>query len=40
MTLPGRLLAVVWMVTSVIVFASFTAALTSRLTLKHLRGRR
>ena len=38
MTLPGRLLAVVWMVTSVIVFASFTAALTSQLTLKHLRG--
>ena len=38
MTLPGRLLAMVWMVTSVIVFASFTAALTSQLTLKHLRG--
>jgi polar amino acid transport system substrate-binding protein len=38
MTLAGRLLAMVWMVTSVIVFASFTAALTSQLTLKHLRG--
>ena len=38
-TLPGRLLAMVWMVTSVIVFASFTAALTSQLTLRHLRGR-
>src|SRR5260370_39320857 len=38
MTLPGRLLAMMWMVTSVIVFASFTAALTSQLTLKHLRG--
>jgi polar amino acid transport system substrate-binding protein len=38
MTLPGRLLAMAWMVTSVIVFASFTAALTSQLTLKHLRG--
>lgn len=38
MTLPGRLLAMIWMVTSVIVFASFTAALTSQLTLKHLRG--
>ena len=37
-TLPGRLLAVVWMVTSVIVFVSLTAALTSQLTLKHLRG--
>jgi polar amino acid transport system substrate-binding protein len=36
-TLPGRLLAMMWMVTSVIVFASFTAALTSQLTLKHLR---
>jgi polar amino acid transport system substrate-binding protein len=39
MTLPGRLLAIMWMVTSVIVFASFTAALTSQLTLKHLRGK-
>jgi polar amino acid transport system substrate-binding protein len=39
MTLPGRLLAMMWMVASVIVFASFTAALTSQLTLKHLRGR-
>jgi ABC-type amino acid transport substrate-binding protein len=37
-TLPGRLLAIVWMVTSVIVFVSFTAALTSQLTLRHLRG--
>ncbi len=37
-TLSGRLLAMLWMVTSVIVFASFTAALTSQLTLKHLRG--
>ena len=37
-TLPGRLLAMVWMVTSVIVFASLTAALTSQLTLRHLRG--
>src|SRR5262245_9942933 len=37
-TLPGRLLAVVWMVTSVIVFVSLTAALTSQLTLRHLRG--
>jgi polar amino acid transport system substrate-binding protein len=37
-TLPGRLLAMVWMVTSVIVFASLTAALTSQYILKHLRG--
>jgi polar amino acid transport system substrate-binding protein len=37
-TLPGRLLAIVWMVASVIVIASFTAALTSTLTLKQLRG--
>jgi polar amino acid transport system substrate-binding protein len=37
-TLPGRLIAVVWMVASVIVIASFTAALTSQLTLKQLRG--
>ena len=33
-----RLLAIVWKVTSVIVFVSLTAALTSQLTLKHLRG--
>ena len=38
MTLPGRLLAIVWMLASVIVVASFTAALTSQLTIKHLRG--
>jgi polar amino acid transport system substrate-binding protein len=37
-TLPGRLLAIVWMVTSVIVFVSLTAALTSQFTLRHLRG--
>ena len=37
-TLPGRLLAVMWMIVSVIVIASFTAALTSQLTLKGLRG--
>ena len=37
-TLPGRLIAVVWMVASVIVIASFTAALTSQLTLKQLHG--
>jgi polar amino acid transport system substrate-binding protein len=37
-TLAGRLLAIVWMIVSVIVIASFTAALTSQLTLKGLRG--
>jgi polar amino acid transport system substrate-binding protein len=37
-TLAGRLLAMTWMVTSVIIFASFTAALTSQLTLRHLRS--
>jgi polar amino acid transport system substrate-binding protein len=37
-TLPGRLLAIVWMVTSVIVFVSLTSALTSQFTLRHLRG--
>lgn len=37
-TLPGRLIAIVWMVASVIVIASFTAALTSQLTLKQLHG--
>jgi len=37
-TLIGRLFAIVWMVASVIVIASFTAALTSQLTLKQLSG--
>jgi polar amino acid transport system substrate-binding protein len=37
-TLPGRLIAMLWMVTSVIVFASLTAALTSQYTLRHLHG--
>ncbi len=37
-TLPGRLIAIAWMVASVNVIASFTAALTSQLTLKQLRG--
>ena len=38
LTLTGRLIGIVWMLTSVIVIASFTAALTSQLTLKQLRG--
>ena len=37
-TLPGRFLAIIWMVASVIVIASFTAALSSTLTLNQLRG--
>jgi len=37
-TLLGRFLAIFWMVTSVIVIASFTAALSSALTLNQLRG--
>jgi polar amino acid transport system substrate-binding protein len=37
-TLAGRLLAILWMVASVIVIASFTAGLTSQLALKQLRG--
>jgi polar amino acid transport system substrate-binding protein len=37
-TLLGRLLAIVWMVASVIVIATFTAALASQLTLKQLSG--
>jgi polar amino acid transport system substrate-binding protein len=35
--LTGQIIAVVWMVASVIVIASFTAALTSQLTLGQLR---
>jgi polar amino acid transport system substrate-binding protein len=37
-TLPGRIVAIMWMVASVVVIASFTAALSSALTLKQLRG--
>jgi polar amino acid transport system substrate-binding protein len=37
-TLLGRVLAIAWMVVSVIMIASFTAALTSQITLKQLRG--
>jgi len=37
-TLPGRMIAVVWMVAPIIVIASFTAALTSQFTLGQLRG--
>ena len=37
-TLPGRIVAVVWMVVSVIAFAVFTAGITSALTTKRLHG--
>lgn len=38
MTLPGRVVAIIWMTASVIVIASFTAALTSQLTTTRLHG--
>ncbi len=37
-TLPGRLVAVVWMIASIITVAVFTASITSVLTIKHLQG--
>jgi polar amino acid transport system substrate-binding protein len=37
-TLPGRIVAIVWMITSVIAIAVFTAGLTSALTTKRLHG--
>ena len=38
MTLPGRLIAILWMVTSIIALAVFTASVTSVLTTKQLQG--
>jgi len=38
MTLPGRIIAVIWMVVSVIAIALFTAGITSALTTKRLHG--
>ncbi|CAM5354152.1 putative amino-acid-binding protein yxeM OS=Afipia felis OX=1035 GN=yxeM PE=4 SV=1 [Afipia felis] len=38
MTLPGRVIAMIWMVTSVIAIAVFTAGITSTLTTKRLHG--
>jgi len=38
-TLPGRLVAVLWMVGSIVAIAIFTASVTSSLTIKHLQGR-
>ena len=37
-TLPGRIVALIWMVVSVIAIAVFTAGLTSTLTTKRLQG--
>ena len=37
-TLPGRLIAVVWMIVSIVTIAVFTASVTSVLTIKHLQG--
>lgn len=38
MTLPGRLIAIVWMVASIIALAVFTASVTSVLTTRKLQG--
>ena len=38
MTLPGRLIAIFWMVTSIIALAVFTASVTSVLTTKQIQG--
>jgi polar amino acid transport system substrate-binding protein len=38
MTLPGRLIAILWMVTSIIALAVFTASVTSVLTTRKLHG--
>jgi polar amino acid transport system substrate-binding protein len=38
MTLPGRIVAVIWMVVSVIAIALFTAGITSALTTRRLHG--
>lgn len=37
-TLPGRIVAIVWMVVSIVAIAVFTASVTSVLTIKHLQG--
>lgn len=38
MTVPGRIIATVWMIASVIAIAVFTAGITSALTTRRLRG--
>ena len=37
-TLPGRIVAIVWMVGSIVMIAVFTASITSVLTIRHLQG--
>jgi polar amino acid transport system substrate-binding protein len=37
-TLPGRVVAIVWMIASIITIAVFTASITSVLTIRHLQG--
>jgi polar amino acid transport system substrate-binding protein len=37
-TLPGRTIAILWMVGSIIAIAVFTAGITSALTVRHLQG--
>jgi polar amino acid transport system substrate-binding protein len=37
-TLAGRIVAILWMITSIVAIAVFTAAVTSALTVKHLQG--
>jgi len=38
-TLPGRLVAIFWMVGSIVTIAIFTASITSSLTIRHLQGK-
>jgi polar amino acid transport system substrate-binding protein len=37
-TLSGRVVAIVWMIASIVTIAVFTASITSVLTIKHLQG--
>lgn len=37
-TMPGRVVAIVWMIGSIVTIAVFTASVTSVLTIKHLQG--
>ena len=37
-TVPGRIVAILWMVGSIITIAVFTASITSVLTIRHLQG--
>jgi polar amino acid transport system substrate-binding protein len=34
----GRIVAIVWMIASIVTIAVFTASITSVLTIKHLQG--